>query len=90
MVGQWTMTKRSRSDKVLDANQQLYITNQIRAQFDSISLKQPTKPNKSELESETTLPPTAADQNSIPELDKLLSLQSQLPVIFFTVNYFYY
>ena len=48
MVGQWTVTKRSQSDEVLDANQQLDITNQIRAQFNSIAPKQSTNPNRSQ------------------------------------------
>ena len=86
MVGQWTVTKPSRSDEVLDANQQLDITNQIRAQFDSIVPKRPAKPNRSESETDAASPPTAADQNCIPECDKLRSLQSQLPVIFFSLS----
>ena len=90
MVGQWTVTKPSRSDEVLDPNQQQEITNQIRAQFDSIAPKRPAKPNRSESESDITSPPTDADHNSIPELDKLRSLRSQSPVLFFSVNYIYY
>ncbi|KAJ9170628.1 hypothetical protein P3X46_018722 [Hevea brasiliensis] len=83
MVGQLTVTKPSRSDEVLDANRQLQIANQIRAQFDSIAPKRPAKPNRSE--SDTTTPksaPSDADQISIPELDRLRSLQSQSSVIF--------
>ena len=88
MVGQWTVTKPSRSDEVLDANQQLDITNQIRAQFDSIAPKWPAKPNRNESELETISPPTATDQNNIPKLDNLQSLQSQSPVIFFHCELF--
>ena len=84
MVGQWTMTKPSRSDEVLDANQQLQITNQIRAQFDSMVPKRPSKPSRSE--SDTTTTPTSSlseiEQDNIPELDKLRSLQSQSPVCY--------
>ncbi|KAH8503302.1 hypothetical protein POPTR_007G049800v4 [Populus trichocarpa] len=84
MVGQWTMTKPSRSDEVLDANQQLQITNQIRAQFDSMVPKRPSKPSRSE--SDTTTTPTSSlseiEQDNIPELDKLRSLQSQSPNMF--------
>ena len=72
------MTKPSRSDEVLEAYQQQQITNQVRAQFDSLAPKRPTKPNRSEPDLITTtcnLPPVV-DQN-IPELDKLRSLQSQ-------------
>ncbi|XVF17601.1 hypothetical protein REPUB_Repub10bG0137500 [Reevesia pubescens] len=80
MVGQWTVIKPSRSDEVLDADQQQQITNQVRAQFDSLAPKRPTKPNRSEPDLATTTTtsnlPLAVDQN-IPELDKLRSLQSQ-------------
>ncbi|XVF17595.1 hypothetical protein REPUB_Repub10bG0137100 [Reevesia pubescens] len=80
MVGQWTVTQPSRSDEVLDADQQQQITNQVRAQFDSLAPKRPTKPNRSEPDLATTtttsnLPPVV-NQN-IPEFDKLRSLQSQ-------------
>ncbi|KAG6767021.1 hypothetical protein POTOM_028200 [Populus tomentosa] len=84
MVGQWTMTKPSRSDEVLDANQQLQIANQIRAQFDSMVPKRPSKPSRSE--SDNTATPTSSlaniEQDNIPELDKLRSLRSQSPVLF--------
>ncbi|XWS45210.1 hypothetical protein CRYUN_Cryun15aG0116500 [Craigia yunnanensis] len=78
MVDQWTVTKPSRSDEVLNADQQQQITNQVRAQFDSLAPKRPTKPNRSEpdLAITTSNLPPAVDQ-SIPELDKLQSLQSQ-------------
>ncbi|XVE82861.1 hypothetical protein DITRI_Ditri16bG0039600 [Diplodiscus trichospermus] len=78
MVGQWTVTKPSRSDEVLDADRQQQITNQVRAQFDSLAPKRPTKPNRSEPDSGSTtsnLPP-AVDQN-LPEIDKLRSLQAR-------------
>ena len=78
------MTKPSRSDEVLDANQQLQITNQIRAQFDSMVPKRPSKPSRSE--SDTTTTPTSSlsniEQDNIPELDKLRSLRSQSPVCY--------
>ncbi|TYI50364.1 hypothetical protein E1A91_D12G097100v1 [Gossypium mustelinum] len=76
MVGQWTATKPSRSDEVLDSDQQQRITNQVRAQFDSMVPKRPTKPNRSEPDLTSSNPPSDVDQN-IPELDKLRSLQSQ-------------
>ncbi|KAJ6740394.1 MATERNAL EFFECT EMBRYO ARREST PROTEIN [Salix purpurea] len=91
MVGQWTMTKPSRSDDVLDADQQLQITNQIRAQFDSMVPKRPGKPSRSE--SDTTPTPTSSlsnvEQNNIPELDKLRSLQSQSPVCYLLSTLFF-
>ncbi|KAE8686035.1 Maternal effect embryo arrest 59 [Hibiscus syriacus] len=79
MVGQWTATKPSRSDEVLDADQQQQITNQVRAQFDWMVPKRPTKPNRSEPD----LPSTTGSNlpshfvQTLPELDKLWSLQSQ-------------
>ena len=78
MVDQCTVTKPSRSDEVLDADQQQQITNQVRAQFDSLAPKRPTKPNRSEpdLAITTSNLPPAVDK-SIPEVDKLRSLQSQ-------------
>ncbi|XVF59344.1 hypothetical protein PTKIN_Ptkin07bG0268000 [Pterospermum kingtungense] len=78
MVG--TVTKPSRSDEVLDADQQQQITNQVRAQFDSLAPKRPTKPNRSEPDLATKTTPsylTHAVDQTIPELDKLRSLQSQ-------------
>ncbi|OAY33708.1 uncharacterized protein LOC110629917 [Manihot esculenta] len=83
MVGHWTVTKPSRSDEVLDTDQQLQIANQVRAQFDSIAPKRPAKPNRSESESDTTPPkPVPSDADQIPELDRLRSLQSQSSGIF--------
>ncbi|KAE8704875.1 Maternal effect embryo arrest 59 [Hibiscus syriacus] len=79
MVGQWMATKPSRSDEVLDADQQQQITNQVRAQFESMVPKRPTKPNRSEPDLASTTSsnlPSDVDQ-TIPELDKLRSLQSQ-------------
>ena len=84
MVGQSTVTnKPSRSDAVLDADEQLKIATQIRAQFDALAPKRPIKPNRSEPD------PFAQHQHpvdstlsvhTIPELDKFHSLQSQSPV----------
>ncbi|EXB59541.1 hypothetical protein L484_009299 [Morus notabilis] len=82
MVGQLTATKPSRSDEVLDSDQQLKITSQIRAQFDSMAPKRPTKPNRSEPDLSLSPSPveTTIDQ-TIPELDKLRSLQAQSQVV---------
>lgn len=85
MVGQWsrtTATKPSRSDEVLDADEQLRIANQIRAQFDSLAPKRPIKPNRSEPDASAPnsnpLDSAAfAAQDEIPELDKFQYLQSQ-------------
>ncbi|KAM3757025.1 hypothetical protein ACB098_02G157200 [Castanea mollissima] len=82
MVGQYTVTKPSRSDEVLDVDQQLRIANEIKAQFESIAPKRPVKPNRSEPDSSTPTPVecTAVDQN-IPELNKFQALQSQSHVM---------
>ncbi|XP_050375778.1 uncharacterized protein LOC126793331 [Argentina anserina] len=80
MVGQWTVTKPSRSDQVLDADEQLRIANQIKAQFDSAAPKRPIKPNRSEPDSPTPAL-SVVDQPNIPELHKLRTLQSQSHVI---------
>lgn len=72
------VAKPSRSDDVLDEDQQLMITNQIRAQFDSITPKRPLKPNRSEPDSSSPTPvhPIVVE-TFIPELHKFDSLQSQ-------------
>ncbi|KAF5738234.1 hypothetical protein HS088_TW13G01130 [Tripterygium wilfordii] len=89
MVGQWTLTKPSRSDEVLDPDQQLKLANQVRAQFESLAPKRPTKPSRSESDSAPSK--TSADLSSldhaIPELDKLLSLQNQSLVVFAVEGY---
>nr|GMD58616.1 Maternal effect embryo arrest 59, putative isoform 1 [Ipomoea batatas] len=74
MVGRRVVSKPSRSDEILDPDQQLQIADQVRAQFDALAPKRPAKPNRSEPDS--TLPMPAGDI-AIPELDKLQSLQSQ-------------
>ncbi|KAJ1414504.1 hypothetical protein SESBI_18752 [Sesbania bispinosa] len=79
MVGQRTATKPSRSDEVLDADQQLNITNQIRAQFDALAPKRPIKPNRSEPDQQPIDSTLSVD--NIPELDKFQSLQSRSDVI---------
>nr|GLL39016.1 uncharacterized protein LOC109189085 isoform X1 [Ipomoea trifida] len=75
MVGRRVVSKPSRSDEILDPDQQLQIADQVRAQFDALAPKRPAKPNRSEPDS--TLPMPAGDI-AIPELDKLQSLQSQV------------
>ncbi|XP_059458215.1 uncharacterized protein LOC132187793 [Corylus avellana] len=82
MVGQRTVTKPSRSDEVLDADEQLRIANKIRAQFETLAPKRPVKPNRSEPDSSTPTPleSTAVDE-TIPELDKFRALGSQSHVI---------
>ncbi|XP_057500231.1 uncharacterized protein LOC130784387 isoform X2 [Actinidia eriantha] len=73
MVGQWTATmKPSRSDEVLDDG--------VRAQFDSMAPKRPTKPNRSE--SDSTPTPLSEENTPIPEFQKFQSLQSQSQALF--------
>lgn len=75
MVGQLRATKPSRSDEVLDSEEQVRITNQIKAQFDALKPKRPIKPNRSEPETQNPVDSTLSSHN-IPELQKLQSLQS--------------
>ncbi|KAA0032503.1 Maternal effect embryo arrest 59, putative isoform 1 [Cucumis melo var. makuwa] len=72
-----TATKPSRSDIVLDNEEQMRITDQIRAQFDSIAPKRPMKPSRSESDSLTENPSGFTSEKAIPELDKFRNLQSQ-------------
>ncbi|GAB2282659.1 hypothetical protein Dimus_017196 [Dionaea muscipula] len=83
-----TVTKPSRSDEILDPEQQLRIADQIRALFESTAPKRPTKPNRSE--PDDAAPPlplsqtpytSAADSRSIPELEKLKSLESKSQLV---------
>ncbi|KAF8410133.1 hypothetical protein HHK36_002655 [Tetracentron sinense] len=86
MGGQWVVSKPSRSDEVLEADQQLRIADQIRAHFDSMAPKRPIKPNRSEIDS--TVAPTQVssfddeEEEDIPEVNTFRSLQSQSHVIY--------
>lgn len=78
MVGQRTVTKPSRSDEVLDADEQLRIADKIRAQFETLAPKRPVKPNRSESDSSTPTPVESTTVDvTIPELDKFRALRSQ-------------
>ncbi|XP_077231096.1 maternal effect embryo arrest 59 [Tasmannia lanceolata] len=73
--------KPSRSDEVLEADQQVKMTQEVRSHFDSIAPKRPKKPNRSEGVSDDSL----SDDDSIgiiPELDKFRTLQSQSHIIY--------
>ncbi|KAF7809877.1 maternal effect embryo arrest [Senna tora] len=79
MVGQRSAaTKPSRSDEVLDAEEQEKIADQIRARFDSLAPKRPVKPSRSEPDPDASLlhHHQSADYN-IPEHLKFQTLQSQ-------------
>ncbi|ESQ53357.1 hypothetical protein EUTSA_v10026399mg [Eutrema salsugineum] len=68
--------KPSRSDEIPDPDQQIKNSNQIRADFDSLAPKRPTKPTRSEPEPLGSF--SASDQTTDhPEADKFRSLQSQ-------------
>ncbi|KAK4840989.1 hypothetical protein QYF36_023090 [Acer negundo] len=93
MVGQLTVTKPSRSDEILDADQQLMIANQIRSQFESMAPKRPTKPSRSEPDHQSAADnnpstdhdmSTATTEQNIPQLDKLRSLLSQSQVLIYS------
>ncbi|XP_015963922.1 uncharacterized protein LOC107487738 [Arachis duranensis] len=75
MVGQEQWKKPSRSDEVVDPDEQARIADQIRAQFEALAPKRPIKPNRSEPDQDPTVDLHVT--NSIPELHKLHSLQSQ-------------
>lgn len=71
-----TVTKPSRSDEVLDEDEQLRIANQVKALFDAQAPKRLAKPNRSEPDSVT--PTSSLEDFPIPELDNFRSLQSQV------------
>jgi len=83
MVGQLTTTKPSRSDEVLNTEEQIKITNQIKAQFDALTQKRPIKPNRSEPETQQNPVDSTFSSHNIPppELEKLQSLQSNSQTI---------
>ncbi|XP_021908070.1 uncharacterized protein LOC110822297 isoform X2 [Carica papaya] len=73
--GHSVVTKPSRSDEVLDADEQIKIANEVRAHFDSLAPKRHTKPNRSEQDMADSAMPLL--RHDMPEHDRLLSLQSQ-------------
>ncbi|XP_052204248.1 uncharacterized protein LOC127809474 [Diospyros lotus] len=76
-MGQLTAVKPSRSDEVLDANEQALITEQVKAKFDSMAPKRPAKPCRSEPESPSPASYFSGANLPPPEFEKLRSLQSQ-------------
>jgi len=74
-MSQLTTTKPSRSDEVLDAEEQLRIAYEIRAHFDALQPGRPVKPNRSEPGSPHAVNHSLSN-NDIPELHKFQSLQS--------------
>ena len=81
MAGEWVASKPSRSDEVLDPEQQAKLAEEIRTHFDSMAPKRPQKPNRSEgpfMDGYDLNPSSSVD--NIPEQDKLLALRSQSQV----------
>lgn len=83
MDGEWAVSKPSRSDEVLDPDQQVKMAEEIRTHFDSMAPKRPKKPNRSEgpfIDGHD--PNSSSPTGNIPELDKLqaLSAQSQVSI----------
>ncbi|KAG9440395.1 hypothetical protein H6P81_020560 [Aristolochia fimbriata] len=74
-----TATKPSRSDEVLDAEQQKKITEQVQLHFDSLAPKRPKKPNRSESTTVSDDGDRASffSDEEIPEFHKFQSLESQ-------------
>lgn len=81
-----TVRKPSRSDEVVDEDEQLRIANQVKALFDAQAPKRLPKPNRSEPDSLTPTS-TLVQDFPIPQLDNLRSLQSQ--VLCFSSNYYF-
>ncbi|KVH92486.1 uncharacterized protein LOC112515496 [Cynara cardunculus var. scolymus] len=78
MVGQPTVTvKPSRSDEIIDSDQQLQIAEKVRSHFDSILPKRPPKPNRSDPDYVSPEPLSDEAIAIIPELLKFRSLLSQ-------------
>ncbi|KAJ9562423.1 hypothetical protein OSB04_007583 [Centaurea solstitialis] len=80
MVGQPPIApvKPSRSDEIIDADQQLRISEKVRSHFDSILPKRPTKPNRSDPDYVISPDPLSGEAIAdIPELIKFRSLLSQ-------------
>ncbi|EOA17532.1 hypothetical protein CARUB_v10005877mg [Capsella rubella] len=68
--------KPSRSDEVTNLEEQIKNSNQIRADFDSLAPKRPTKPTRSEPGAPGSFS-TSDETTDHPEADKFRSLQSQ-------------
>ncbi|KAL7603335.1 uncharacterized protein LOC111896377 [Lactuca sativa] len=78
MIGQPEVTvKPSRSDEIIDPDQQLQISEQVRSHFDSILPKRPSKPNRSDPDYISTVQPSDESVDTIPEFLKFQTLKSQ-------------
>ncbi|XP_047173664.1 uncharacterized protein LOC124841437 isoform X1 [Vigna umbellata] len=74
-MAELTTTKPSRSDEILDTEEQLRIAYEIKAHFDALQPDRPVKPNRSEPGSPRAVNHSLS-KNDIPELHKFQSLQS--------------
>lgn len=74
-MAELTTTKPSRSDEILDTEEQLRISYEIKAHFDALQPDRPIKPNRSEPGSPRAVNHSLS-KNDIPELHKFQSLQS--------------
>ncbi|KAH9610386.1 hypothetical protein KSS87_023623 [Heliosperma pusillum] len=73
------VNKPSRSDEVVDQDQQLQVANQVRVHFESIAPKRPIKPNRSDPDPDTDASIAThhqAHSEPIPELNRLHHLKS--------------
>ncbi|CAO2828218.1 unnamed protein product [Amaranthus hypochondriacus] len=70
-----TVIKPSRSDEVVDPEEQLRITHEIKTRFESMAPKRPIKPNRSEPDPDASLA-HQTHSDPIPELQKLISFKS--------------
>ena len=70
-----TVIKPSRSDEVVDPEEQLRITHEIKTRFESMAPKRPIKPNRSEPDPDAYLA-YQTHSDPIPELQKLISFKS--------------
>ncbi|GJW36588.1 hypothetical protein Tco_0059508 [Tanacetum coccineum] len=68
--------KPSRSDEIIDPDEQLLISEQVRSYFESMLPKRPTKPNRSDPDQHYFVTSEPVDA-TIPELIKFQSLVSQ-------------
>ncbi|XP_042508783.1 uncharacterized protein LOC122084538 [Macadamia integrifolia] len=76
--GEWVVRKPSRSDEVVEAEEQLRIASKIKDHFDSMAPKRPIKPNRSEPDSSSSFSTVSSlDEENVPEYHKFLSLKSQ-------------
>ncbi|XP_043713850.1 uncharacterized protein LOC122662318 [Telopea speciosissima] len=75
---EWVVRKPSRSDEVLEAEEQLRIASKIRDHLDSMAPKRPIKPNRSESDSSSSSAVVSSQETeNVPEFHKFLSLNSQ-------------